>query len=237
MLDMRGGRDTEAAAAAQKPSLVGGAYESLKEAIRNNTFAPGYQGSEQEIASQLGMSRTPVHEAIIRLQEEGLIRVLPRRGVVVCAISPEDMREIYEVIIALETTSAELLAEKPADERVPIVEELSSLNVRMQSALAADDLVEWAKADERFHQLLVERSGNGRLARMFHTIMDQSHRARMLTLRLRPKPTASAREHQAIVDAIGRGDAQAARERAKRHRVGARDQLLPLLGQFGMKHL
>ena len=76
----------------------------------------------------------------------------------------------------------------------------------MKSALAADDLAEWARADERFHQLLVERSGNGRLARMFHTIMDQSHRARMLTLRLRPKPTASVREHRAIVDAIRRGD-------------------------------
>ena len=119
MLDMR-----DADAQAQKPSLVGGAYEALKEAIRNNVFAPGYQGSEQEIASQLGMSRTPVHEAIIRLQEEGLVRVLPRRGVVVCAISPDDMREIYEVIIALETASAELLAEKPADERRPIAEEL-----------------------------------------------------------------------------------------------------------------
>ena len=185
MLDMRNGGDAQG----EKPSLVGGAYEALKEAIRNNVFAPGYQGSEQEIASQLGMSRTPVHEAIIRLQEEGLVRVLPRRGVVVCAISPEDMREIYEVIIALETASAELLAEKPEDERRPIAEELDRVNAQMQSALAADDLVAWAKADELFHQLLVERSGNGRLARMFHTIMDQSHRARMLTLRLRPKPS------------------------------------------------
>ena len=233
MLDMRSGADGQA----QKPSLVDGAYEALKGAIRDNIFAPGYQGSEQEIASQLGMSRTPVHEAIIRLQEEGLVRVLSRRGVVVCAISPDDMREIYEVIIALEAASSELLAEKPAEERGPIAEELNDVNARMQSALAADNLVDWAKADEMFHQLLVERSGNGRLARMFHTIMDQSHRARMLTLRLRPKPTASAREHRGIVEAIGRGDAPAARDRAKRHRVNARNQLLPLLGQFGMKHL
>jgi DNA-binding GntR family transcriptional regulator len=232
MLDMRNGD-----AQAQKPSLVGGAYEALKEAIRNNVFAPGYQGSEQEIASQLGMSRTPVHEAIIRLQEEGLVRVLPRRGVVVCAISPDDMREIYEVIIALETASAELLAEKNEDDRRPIAEELDRVNAQMQSDLAADDLVAWAKADELFHQLLVERSGNGRLARMFHTIMDQSHRARMLTLRLRPKPAASVREHRAIVDAIRKGNAQAARERAKQHRTSARDQILPLLGQFGMRHL
>src|SRR5271166_6780242 len=111
MLDIRIAEDIQA----QKPSLVGGAYDALKEAIRNNVFPPGYQGSEKEIATQLGMSRTPVHEAIIRLQEEGLVRVLPRRGVVVSVISPNDMREIYEVIIALETASSELLAEKPRD--------------------------------------------------------------------------------------------------------------------------
>jgi DNA-binding GntR family transcriptional regulator len=72
---------------------------------------------------------------------------------------------------------------------------------------------------------------------MFHTIMDQSHRARMLTVRLRPKPTASVREHRAIIETIRRGDPQTARERAKHHRRAARDQILPLLEQFGMRHL
>src|SRR6478736_4182058 len=110
----------------RKPSLVDDAYAALKEAIRENTFPPGYQGSEQEIATRLRMSRTPVHEAIIRLQEEGLVRVLPRRGVMVCPISPDDMREIYGVIIALETASSELLAEKPEDERSLIADELDS---------------------------------------------------------------------------------------------------------------
>src|SRR5215213_5788605 len=96
-------RDGAAAQAQQRPSsLVEGAYEALKEAIRNNVFAPGYQGSEQEIASRLGMRRTPVHEAIIRLQEDGLVRVLSKRGVTVCPLAPEDIREIYEVIIAIE---------------------------------------------------------------------------------------------------------------------------------------
>jgi DNA-binding GntR family transcriptional regulator len=222
---------------ARKPSLVEDAYNALKQAIRENAFAPGYQGSEQEIASQLGMSRTPVHEAIIRLQEEGLVRVLARRGVLVCAISPDDMREIYDVIIALESATAELLAEKPAAERGAVVKELESVNADMQAALDADDLNAWAKLDERFHQLLVERSGNGRLARMFHTIMDQSHRARMMTLRLRPTPTESISEHRGIVEAIERGDGASARDRARAHRIAARDRLLPLLAQLGMKHL
>ena len=234
MLQVRNGGD---GAKAQKPTLVGGAYESLKEAIRNNVFPPGYQGSEQEIASQLGMSCTPVHEAIIRLQEEGLVRVLPRRGVVVCAISPDDMREITR-------SSSPLRAHRPNcwPKDLRTNEARSSRNSPLLMFACSRPLVPttWLNGPRQtrdFHQLLVERSGNGRLARMFHTIMDQSHRARMLTLQLRPKPTASVREHRAIVDAIHKGDPEAAREGAKRHRVTARDQLLPLLGEFGMKHL
>ncbi|SDD22163.1 GntR family transcriptional regulator [Belnapia rosea] len=222
---------------AGKPTLVEEAYEALKRAIRTNVFAPGYQGSEQEIALQFGMSRTPVHEAVIRLQEEGLVRVLSRRGVVVCALSPEDMREIYEVVVALEGAAAELIAAQPAEARVPAAEELDAVNARMEAALAAEDLVAWAEADERFHQLLVERSGNARLLRMVGTVMDQSHRARMLTLRLRPKPTLSVQEHRGIVAAIREGQAALAQERAKAHRIRAREQLLPLLRQLGMRHL
>jgi len=233
MLDMRDAAD----ARTSRPSLVDGAYDALKDAIRNNRFSPGYQGSEQEIATQLGMSRTPVHEAIIRLQEEGLVRVLPRRGVMVCALSPDDMREIYEVIIALETASAELIAAKSEVERFLIADDLYHVNHRMHEALTVEDLAAWAADDEKFHQILVERSGNRRLARLFHTVMDQSHRARMITLRLRPKPTQSVEQHQAIIDAIRDGDVAAAGDRAKAHRVTARAALLPLLTQLGMQNL
>src|SRR3954454_5153710 len=86
--------DLATAPSAPRSSLVDDAYRALKDAIRENVFPPGYHGSEQEIASRLGMSRTPVHEAVIRLQEEGLVRVMTRRGVQVCPVSPEDMREI-----------------------------------------------------------------------------------------------------------------------------------------------
>jgi DNA-binding GntR family transcriptional regulator len=94
--------------------LVDDAYAALKDAICDGVLPPGYQGSEQEIASKLKMSRTPVHEAIIRLQSEGLVKVLSKRGVLICSISPDDMREIYDVIIACESMAAELLAALPA---------------------------------------------------------------------------------------------------------------------------
>src|SRR3954466_11259717 len=221
----------------RKPSLVDDAYAALKEAIRENMFPPGYQGSEQEIATKLGMSRTPVHEAIIRLQEEGLVRVMTRRGVQVCAVSPEDMREIYDVIIALEAAAAELLAGRPQAERAAGAAELARANEAMRQALARDDLTAWAAADDLFHRTLIERSGNGRIARIAGTIMDQSHRARMLTLRMRAKPTRSVEQHQAIVDAIAGGDATRAGRHARDHRARARDELLPLLANLKIRHL
>lgn len=224
-------------AAPAKASLVDAAYDALKAAIRDNVFPPGYQAAEQEVARQLGMSRTPVHEAVIRLQEEGLVQVLSRRGIAVCAISPDDVREIYDVLIALEGAAAGLLAGRPEAEGPAAVEALEAETAAMAEALARDDLPAWAAADERFHRLLTERCGNRRLARMAATVLDQSHRARMFTLRLRPEPSASAAEHRAITDAVRSGDPAGAEAAARAHRLRARDSLVPLLVRHGMRNL
>lgn len=223
--------------ATETPSLVADAYRTLKEAIRDNVFAPGDQGSEQEIALRLGMSRTPVHEALIRLQQEGLVRIMPKRGIVVLALSPDDMREVYDVIIALEGMAAESIAAMAEPERRRIAAELSSINAEMKIALQREELDAWAYADDRFHRALIDRCGNARLARMANSIMDQSHRARMMTLRLRARLMKSVAEHQSLVVAIRNGKAALAAERARAHRQRARNELLPLLNQFGMRHL
>ena len=218
-------------------SLVDEAYQALKTAIRDNVFPPGHQAAEPEIARQLGMSRTPVHEAIIRLQEEGLVQVLPRRGILICPISADDMREIYDVLIAVEGTAAALLAGQLQELAELAADALEQETTQMEQALGGEKLLDWAAADERFHELLTERCGNRRLARIAATVRDQSHRARLFTLHLRPLPTASAAEHRRITDAIRAGDAAEAEIAARAHRVRARDALLPLLAQYGMRNL
>jgi DNA-binding GntR family transcriptional regulator len=230
----RAGADLDAE---RRPSLVDDAYAKMKEEILESRFAPGFQASEQEIALRLGMSRTPVHEAAIRLQEDGLIRVLPRRGILILALAPDDMREIYDVIIAIEGRAAELLAGLPDLERESVAAELAGHTATMAEAKQAGDLPGWARADEGFHRALVERAGNERMVRIIQTINDQSHRARMLTLRLRRELGASVAEHQQIIDAIRLGDSARAQDRAHHHRLRARDELLPLLESFGLKHL
>jgi DNA-binding GntR family transcriptional regulator len=221
----------------KRPSLVEDAYKALKDAIRNNVFPPGYQGSEQEIALRLGMSRTPVHEAIIRLQEDGLVRVLSKRGVTVCPLAPEDIREIYEVIIAIEAMAAELLAALPDEERHRVADELEGATSGMEQALQKDDLLGWAAADDLFHRTLVERCRNSRIRRIAQTVTDQAHRARMVTLKLRSRPTGSIAAHRDIIAAIRKGKAVEAHRHARQHRIGARDELVPLIVSVGIKHL
>jgi len=223
--------------AQKKSSLVEDAYRALKEAIRENVFAPGFQGSEQEMALRLGMSRTPVHEAIIRLQEDGLVRVLSKRGVLVCPLAPEDVREIYDVIIAIESMAAELLAALPDDERRRVAGELEEATARMEAALRKDDLFAWAAADDLFHRTLVERCGNGRIRRIAQTVTDQAHRARMLTLKLRSKPSGSSAAHRRIIRAIAKGQVAEAHRCARAHRVRARDEVVPLIVSYGLKQL
>lgn len=99
------------------------------------------------------------------------------------------------------------------------------------------DLSAWGAADESFHRALVERADNGRMIWIMQTINDLSHRARMLTLPLRQELDASVAEHRRIIEAIREADTAQAYEHARQHRIRARDNLLPLLENFDLRHL
>jgi DNA-binding GntR family transcriptional regulator len=217
--------------------LADAAYAAIKEAIRSNRFEPGYHAGEVEIARQLGMSRTPVHQAMARLQEEGLVRIQPKRGILICGLSPAELADAYEIVVALEGAAAERLAGQPAGSRGATADTLAALTDAMEAALQDNDLTEWAAADEKFHETLVAACGNARLQRMAGTIEDQLHRARMFTLKLRPLPVDSAGQHRAIVDALRAGDTTAAREAAAGHRRSACAAILPLVRKLGLSRL
>jgi DNA-binding GntR family transcriptional regulator len=220
-----------------RPSLVDEAYAALKLAIRDSVFAPGHQASTQELALRLGMSRTPIHEAALRLQEEGLVSILPKRGIVIRSLAPDDIREIYEVIIAIEASAAESAAGLSKGGNSALADSLDAETFRMEVAGRIGDLAEWGRADEAFHRMLVEHCGNKRFLRIIQTVTDQSHRARMLTLKLRQNLDASISEHRAIAAAIRSGNGDGAHATTRNHRRRARDELLPLIENFGFKHL
>lgn len=207
------------------------AYRDLRRRILDNALAAGANLLEEEAAELLGLSRTPVREAMVRLAEEGLVEIRPRHGMRVKPISADDMREIYEVLAALEPKAAGLAARRGLS-----AEELAALDdavAAMDAALARDDLAAWAEADERFHLGLVRAAGNRRLAATVGAFWDQAHRVRMATLRLRPLPTASNDDHRAVVAAIRAGDAERAEAIHRRHREGAAAMLVGLLERLG----
>lgn len=220
-----------------KQNLVDLAYAEIKRAILDNVFPPGFQAAEVDIAKRLEMSRTPVHEAMARLQEEGLVRIQPRRGILVRGLTSEDVQEIYDVIIALEGAAAARLAQLGDEEKRKLVVALEAQTSAMQKALEGEHLKQWAVADEAFHDLLVANCGNRRLQRIVGTVKDQLHRARMFTLNLRPLPVTSGQEHRTLIAAIAAGDSETASVAARLHRTHARDQLLPLIARLNLNNL
>lgn len=220
---------------AQRRSRVDDAYQQLKQEIRSNRMPSGFQAPEPEIALRLGMSRTPVREALIRLEAEGLVELIPRRGARVLPIRAEDMKEIYEILSSLEPDAAASLASrKPgAEELAP----LTAATARMEEALAAGDRDAWAAADDAFHMSLLELHGNARLRDFVAALYDQAHRARIITLRMRNTPERSTEEHRQILSAIQAGDTEATRRVFREHRERAAREILDILESYKLSQL
>ena len=220
---------------AAKTTRVEDAYDRLKAEILENRMPPGFQATEPEIALRLGMSRTPVREALLKLESDGLVELIPRRGARVLPISAEDMAEIYEILTALEPEAAAQLAKSGLERSA--FGKLKSATSDMEKALKKDDLDAWAEADDRFHRKLLALHGNKRLSSFVTNLFDQAHRARMMTLRLRAKPVRSTEDHREILDAIIAGEAGSARRLFRKHRENAAAELLGILKEYRLPQL
>ncbi|SIT49336.1 Transcriptional regulator [Paraburkholderia piptadeniae] len=211
------------------------AYVVMKRRILDNVWPAGFQATEADVSEELGMSRTPVREALMRLQQDGLIKVMPRHGMRVLPVSPDDMQQIYQILTSLEATAAELVAARGLTREQ--LQPLMLATQAMDEALKRDDLDAWAIADERFHTHLLELCGNEMLRAVVLNFWDRAHRARMVTLRIRPKPVHSTKEHQALVSALLKGDVGKAGAIQRAHRERAKEELLGLLQRSGLSSL
>ncbi len=212
--------------------MVESAYEQLKRRIIANELPPGAQFLEEELASMLGMSRTPIREAAIRLEQEGFLEIVPRRGVTIARLSKRAIREINEVLECLEIQAAERLAAR----RVP-PEEMKLLEdaiARMDEALESEDIRDWAQADYSFHCLLIELCGNQHLSEVARNFLDKAHRFRLLTLPFRQRPVYSNVNHAAVVEAVRRNDPQTAQDIHRGHKRRWARELSELIEQLDL---
>jgi DNA-binding GntR family transcriptional regulator len=213
-------------------SLVERAYGEIRRRILDNEYPPAHQVLELELAAELGMSRTPVREALVRLQNENFVQLIPRHGMRVVPLSVRDLNDMYEVLTALELTAIERLARAHLDDSA--LRAIRDALDDMDRALERRDVDAWITADERFHRTLVAMCGNARLVAMADTLWDQGHRARMTTVRLRPALERSNQEHRAVVESIRRSDWREACARHRRHRARTSSEIIKLLEQTGL---
>ncbi|WP_345815826.1 GntR family transcriptional regulator [Paraburkholderia sp. PREW-6R] len=208
------------------------AYESLRRKIIESELAPGSYLLEQELALMLGVSRTPIREAAIRLQGEGLVEIVPRHGIRIVPTSVSDISHIYQVLISLESTAAALVAARSDADLTP----LENACQQMTAALASQDMQAWAQADEAFHEALVHLGGNARLTQVVMNCRDQVHRVRRFTQQLRPhpQPKKSIAEHYEIIEAMRRGDAARASRLYRAHRERGWREQTAVLQQHGI---
>ncbi len=202
------------------------AYLIIRKAIRNLELPPGETFLEREMTEMLNMSRTPVREALVRLEMDGWIRLIPRKGFSVEPILKESIQQICQIAEALEGVAAELATVNIDEENLNKLESLIDLQ---ESLLYESNLKEWADVDDEFHNLIIKHSKNERLRSVMDSHSDQLYRARVYTINDRELPVRSIIEHRAIVAAMKARDSKAAQTLMHSHRKRGSQEILAIL--------
>jgi DNA-binding GntR family transcriptional regulator len=217
-------------AGGEAPSRSEAAYHDLRQRILSLNLKPGALMLEADLAAMLGMSRTPLREATLRLAQEGLVTAVPRRGIQVAPITMRDVSEINQVLACLEIEAVMGVAGRPV--RGEEIAALDAAIKAMDAALEAGDIDAWGKADFRFHSLIIELCPNRHLVQTARLYLDKAHRARLLTLPYRKRPVYSNSNHAAVVEAIRRGDPETARDIHAGHKRRWSSELDKIIEQY-----
>ncbi|MCI8608408.1 MAG: GntR family transcriptional regulator [Firmicutes bacterium] len=189
-------------------------YEELKRQILIGEIAPGTRMMEVELADVMGVSRTPVREAIRKLEKEGLVTIEPRKGAYASDISIKDMVDVLEVRQGLEAMSAALAAGRIDEQQK---EQLQELLEKYSEAVEKEDIEEIIKYDEAFHAKIVAISGNKTLIQIFSTVQELALRFRYIYYDDFNRYESMPKEHRLIEKAIISGDGESARVAAEDH--------------------
>lgn len=206
-------------------------FETLREAIINGVLKPGERLMEVQLAEELGVSRTPVREAIRKLELENFVVMIPHKGAYVAGISLKDIADVFEIRAALEGLAAAAAAERITDEEL---EELERILVRKAEIIEANDLEKLVEVDTQFHELLYKASRNDRLVQIINNLHEQIQRFRSTTLAYPGRMREALEEHKKIVEAISERNAALAQQLAQEHIENAENSMLESLQKNGI---
>lgn len=208
------------------PSLTEQTYEIILQAILSLELRPGDRLSVQRLGEQLGVSRTPVKDAFLRLEQEGLVSIIPQKGTFVSDITVKDAAEILESRVVVEGYAAGHAAQHLSSEELVQAE---AILVRMKQAFTEGHLAESAEIGNEFHRLLLNKLNNSRLTGFIQQLDIQYTRIRHYLAELTSRHSESIDEHFDILVALKTGDADQASAAMRRHLSLVRDDILSIL--------
>ncbi len=197
--------------------------ETLRDAIRKGVLKPGERLMEIQLAEELGVSRTPVREAIRKLELEGYVIMMPRRGTYVANLSIRDVNEVFEIRTSLDSLASGLAAERITEEEL---ERMQRLLVHIGEYIEANDMEKIVAADTEFHDILYQASRNTRLVGIIVNLREQLTRFRSMSMAFPGRLQETLAEHRRIVDAIAQGDVKEAQIAAEYHMEKSEQTLL-----------
>ena len=205
-------------------------FETLKDAIVKQDLKPGERLMEIQLADEMGVSRTPVREAIRRLEQEGLVVMVPRKGAYVSGISMKDIHDVYEVRSALEVLAVELAAERITDDEL---EELGRQVVRESEVTEANEINELVYIDSSFHEMIYKYARNTRLVHFINVLQEQMQRYRAVSLANVGRSRSALDEHKEIVDALAAHNGKLAAKLVKEHVANAERAMIASMQASG----
>ena len=197
--------------------------ETLREAIISGVLKPGERLMEIQLAEELGVSRTPVRESIRKLELEGFVVMVPRRGTYVSDLSIKDINEVFEIRTALDVLAAGLAAERITEEEL---EQMERLLVQIGEYMEAGDMDKIIETDSLFHDILYQATRNDRLFGIISNLREQFTRFRSISMKYPGRIIKTVEEHRQLVEAIGSRNAELAQQVAREHMENAEQTLL-----------
>lgn len=197
--------------------------ETLRDAIVAGTLKPGERLMEIQLAEELGVSRTPVREAIRKLELEGFVIMIPRRGTYVADLSIKDFNEVFEIRTALDVLAAGLAAERITDHEL---EDLQRILVAIGEHIDQGQFEGIVDLDVEFHDLLYRACRNDRLVGIISNLREQFMRFRSISMAYPGRLRKTLEEHSRLVEAIAQRNVELAQQRAREHLENAEQTLL-----------
>ena len=189
-------------------------FNTLRQAILKGELEPGERLMEIQLAERLGVSRTPIREAIRKLELEGLVLMIPRKGAEVAKISARSLRNVLEVRRALEELAIELACQRMSEEDI---DNLQKAQDDFKAAISEGDAMKIAETDEHYHDVIYEGTQNAKLIQMLNNLREQMYRYRLEYIKDEDKRKILILEHERILKAVRERKVADAKEAMREH--------------------